>query len=238
MLTRSKSVAGTDPERDKFRCSDQVTLDSRYEKYLIANPKLLPDWQDSITLPDPPANSSPRTKAELEYLHFLEGKRTPQEEAVIVRQIEVAGMKMGPYEMKALLGGDSRRPATRMMLNQAQRDMEILVFRFKVKFDRPRPSHLDDTLSLSIPNPGHPSYPSGHSTQAYLLAFLLTEIDPTNGEAYLASANRIACNREVAGVHYPSDSEAGRLLARQIVDQLFQVKSFRAAVEAARSEHR
>jgi len=41
----------------------------------------------------------------------------------------------------------------------------------------------------------------------------------------------------VAGVHYPSDSEAGRLLARQITNQLLEVESFQALVEAARAEH-
>ena len=234
---RELSGEGVDPSLDRLRFSDRTQLDPRYEKYLKAEPGLLTDWKTSILLPAPPQNSSPQTKAELRYLHELIEKRTPRQEKAIIRQIEVAGMKLGPHQMKTILGKSSARPATRSMLNIAQREMEILVFRLKVKFDRPRPDALDPTLSLSIPNPRHPAYPSGHSTQAHLLAYLLTEIDPKNQQGYLRAAQEIARNREVAGVHYPSDSEAGRLLARQITDQLLEVESFQALVEAARAEY-
>ena len=43
-------------------------------------------------------------------------------------------------------------------------------------------------------------------------------------------ATRIARNREVLGVHYPSDSEAGRQLAEQIFETLFACTSIGDAI--------
>jgi hypothetical protein len=72
--------------------------------------------------------------------------------------------------------------------------------------------------------PGHAAYPSGHATEAYLMAKCLekvmpvaasTPVDPNDPEttALQRMAQRIARNREVLGVHYPSDSAAGKKLA-------------------------
>jgi acid phosphatase (class A) len=67
--------------------------------------------------------------------------------------------------------------------------------------------------------PGHPSYPSGHATVAWTFAYLFGEFArPRERKLLEATAAQVARNREIAGVHYPSDSEAGRLLARQMVD--------------------
>jgi hypothetical protein len=53
-----------------------------------------------------------------------------------------------------------------------------------------------------------------------------------------ALAARIAVNREIAGVHYPSDTEAGRELARKLLPILNspQVPRFEALVTAAAAE--
>ncbi|MEY8839727.1 hypothetical protein AB9K41_11930 [Cribrihabitans sp. XS_ASV171] len=99
---------------------------------------------------------------------------------------------------------------------------------YKLRHQRPRPSHLCPALMPPIDPPEHASYPSGHATQAWLVAHLLNEatgrkLDP-DGTVTLQGqderrnplhdmAARIARNREVMGLHYPSDSEAGRRLA-------------------------
>ena len=72
-----------------------------------------------------------------------------------------------------------------------------------------------------LPTPLHASYPSGHATQAFTLAALL-EILTREDEGrpitfsphsqLLAMAARIATNRTVMGVHFPSDSAAGAFL--------------------------
>jgi membrane-associated phospholipid phosphatase len=83
------------------------------------------------------------------------------------------------------------------------------------------------TSPTPIEVPGHAAYPSGHATQAYLIARCMKAVLPRAGWAALMSdgtysdkngpvycmARRIARNREVLGLHYPSDSVAGEALA-------------------------
>jgi membrane-associated phospholipid phosphatase len=94
---------------------------------------------------------------------------------------------------------------------------------------RPRPSQICPWLMPPIAVPGHASYPSGHATQSALLSLLLSQVMPaevgqptiydtiTSRPSLLEKlAERVARNREVLGLHYPTDSQAGRLLAGQV----------------------
>jgi membrane-associated phospholipid phosphatase len=92
---------------------------------------------------------------------------------------------------------------------------------FKAVHNRPRPSHLCPALMPPIPVPGHASYPSGHATQANLMALFVTDAMPPAIQAGVAFdltalATRIGRNREIAGMHYASDSAAGVALAASI----------------------
>jgi hypothetical protein len=72
-----------------------------------------------------------------------------------------------------------------------------------------------------ITTPGHGSFPSGHATQAHAVAHVLKALlnldsaKPAHAkviEQLDRQAARIATNRVVAGVHFPVDSMAGRML--------------------------
>jgi hypothetical protein len=103
--------------------------------------------------------------------------------------------------------------------------------RYKESFDRPRPSFVCPALLPPVPVPGHSSFPSGHATQARLMALCMARALRLTGlpygerrpasETLKALARRVARNREIAGLHYPSDSVAGRRLA----DAVFAVLS-------------
>jgi membrane-associated phospholipid phosphatase len=87
-------------------------------------------------------------------------------------------------------------------------------------FDRIRPQYLDLRIAPAITTPAHASYPSGHSTQAFLLAFILAKLENQNAQELLCDAWEIAYNRELLGVHYQSDREAGIVLAGQLLTLL------------------
>jgi membrane-associated phospholipid phosphatase len=149
--------------------------------------------------------------------------------------IEQAGM-FDAYFSAVLTFNRFSHPATAKIYSIAFEAATHLVQTYKLAYNRPRPSQICPTLAPPIDPPEHASYPSGHATQAWLVAFMLDEvIRPGGGGAgYLTPdpaklplapgspprrnplfdmAQRIARNREVMGLHYPSDSEAGRRLA-------------------------
>ncbi|MEL6594801.1 MAG: phosphatase PAP2 family protein [Pseudomonadota bacterium] len=83
----------------------------------------------------------------------------------------------------------------------------------------PRPVDLSPQINPLIDTPGHSAYPSGHATQAFLLAEIMATLDPTGATIYRRQAARIAQNRTVAGVHYPVDSRAGALVGSALAHQ-------------------
>jgi len=118
-----------------------------------------------------------------------------------------------------LLSVPASHPATVKVLAAASFVAGFCAMYYKGKYHRPRPSMLRPALLPPIAVPGHASLPSGHSTQAHLMALCMTEVLtgtpllPSMGNDLAALAQRIARNREIAGLHYSSDTEAGVKLA-------------------------
>jgi PAP2 superfamily len=94
----------------------------------------------------------------------------------------------------------------------------------KQNLDVRRPHQSSSRVQPAIPTPGHGSYPSGHSTAAHLEAALLCALLDLDPKKHLmhrqlrATARRIADNREVAGVHYRCDSDAGAALGAVLAE--------------------
>jgi membrane-associated phospholipid phosphatase len=152
------------------------------------------------------------------------------------------------YFMTLLTANPSSHGATYRLLNVANLVGLFLVQHFKEKFKWPRPSQICPALLPPIAVPGHASYPSGHATQAHLMAFCLKEVigpanKPVVGPTIEALADRITKNRELAGVHYPMDGIAGKALAEAAFNLLMAMpgenggkSKFAAAIEAAQKE--
>jgi len=119
----------------------------------------------------------------------------------------------------ALSYSKATHPNTVYLEQGALRVAQFVAMYYKNRYQRSRPSQLWPELMPPIAVPGHASYPSGHATEAYMIAELLKEIVVSTGVVPSVNditnrlANRIARNREVLGLHYPSDSAAGRLTA-------------------------
>jgi acid phosphatase (class A) len=203
---------------------------------LIGNESvILPDALESITLPEPSSNNSDTTKRELEELHVMISERTQEKVAQITQEIELETVRVGPYIFAEVTHAD-QRPFTRHLLLSILEEYDPLIMYFKNHFDRVRPSILDPSLSVAIEIPGHPAYPSGHSSQAHLLAHIMSDVDPDNADEYWGVAKEVARNREVAGVHYKSDSEAGRLLAEQYYSLLKETAWYKTMLGNAKTE--
>lgn len=114
---------------------------------------------------------------------------------------------------------------------------EFQVMYYKARFNRPRPSRRSPQLMPLIEVPGHGSFPSGHATQSRLVATLLAKVMPPQAEAPLSClADRIARNREVMGLHYPSDTRAGQYLADKTFEFLVGCDTVKKMIEEGRKE--
>ena len=80
------------------------------------------------------------------------------------------------------------------------------------------------------------AYPSGHAANSYVNAYMYSELAPEFATEILKDAYDMAHSREIIGVHYPSDSEASRILARQLVNKLFQQEKFLKDFEQVKKE--
>ena len=88
----------------------------------------------------------------------------------------------------------------------------------------------------AISVPAHPAYPSSHALQGYMVACTLSLLFPQNAQELMSVGEQIGREREIAGIHYPSDSRASRALGEELFDLLQQNERFLAEVEAARAE--
>jgi hypothetical protein len=140
--------------------------------------------------------------------------------------------------MQLLMMDASTHPCTFLLMKLAARVGETLMMHFKRKFNRPRPSQVCPTLFPPVAVPNHGSYPAGHALIGQLTSLCLAPLVPSRGPALFELARRAAFNREIAGLHYQSDCDAGVALANQIHPILSQCATYIRVINAiaARNE--
>lgn len=83
---------------------------------------------------------------------------------------------------------------------------------------------------------GNGSYPSGHTILGWSAALLLMEINPEAQDTLLARGYMYGESRIIAGYHWASDIEAGRLAASAAYAKLHTDKRFLKQMRKARKE--
>ena len=134
-----------------------------------------------------------------------------------------------------ILGIDLSHPpapaAAAAAVNLVQQNITRVVFYFKNTINRNRPWNTCkgrvDALWKKGDRlyPGHSSYPSGHATTAYTWAYYLGTHFPAQKQKLLDAARQVAENREIAGVHFRSDSDAGEKLGKAMAERLREAEA-------------
>ena len=65
-----------------------------------------------------------------------------------------------------------------------------------------------------------PSYPSGHSTQGYLIGMVLSKRYPQKRDKLMKTARDISYSRRVARAHYKSDSLFGEQIGKDMYEHI------------------
>ena len=217
---------------------------------------LKPYYLGNVTLndfkiPGPPANSSEQTRAEINYLLALQQQRTQLD---VESSLYMAGVYYNPrikpedslfhqYRQHLFHIGRSigswfnpkDLPLTADLMAHVWQDASYFIWGFKYKYLRIRP-YVIDTDVENLEETDWAAYPSGHAANSYINAYIYQELAPEFTEVFIKDAYDMAHSREIIGVHYPSDSEASRILARQFVNKLFQNEMFLKDFELVKKE--
>ena len=120
---------------------------------------------------------------------------------------------------------ENGRSSSLAYIKELSQEVVPAVKALKKFFNRKRPSEYalelgikwsgDDSKMKTVDSP---SYPSGHTTQAYFIALKLAEIHHDLSEELLELAELISQSRVDRGVHYQSDIDAGKILAKHLFE--------------------
>lgn len=192
----------------------------------------------SQILPPPAAPGSPAEAFELETLHRLLAKASPERLA----QAKVDSDNENPSLFNDTVGFDLKtKPATWALLTLVQSEGDLAADKSKTFFHRMRPYSADPSIPFCEhkPDPAKPdyrSYPSGHSTLGYSVGWVLAHLMPAKADAILARAADYAMSREYCGAHYASDTEASHVIGTMVGIDLLADPRLAGKIAAARAE--
>jgi acid phosphatase (class A) len=231
-------------------------------------PYLAPGQIDVLSLlPPAPAANSAQAKRDLDAVLRVQRARGPADvraasadaEPSLSRFAPVLGLNFTadklPFTFKLLTEISRERGSFSNLLKDCYKRARPFVATAAVHpLPEPKTSALNDpkrvpptlpvgTNAVCAPEPASPpaysySYPSGHASFGALMAIELSGMVPEKRAELFARGWDIGWSRVLGGVHYPSDLEAGRILAELIADELTENARFRADFAAARAELR
>ena len=186
-------------------------------------------------LPPPPCETCPEAKAEMDELAGLERERTHEQESQVAddvkrsvdRFLEGAGIAFEPEKL---------RPCEKFFTRPRQ-EQKAAVDAAKDTFCRTRPFMIPGN-SLHPVEAARPddsfSYPSGHAAYGAAIGILLAEMLPEKRADIYRRIREYARARMIAGAHFRSDVEAGKLVGAAVVASLFAEPDFRQSFDEAR----
>ena len=185
-------------------------------------------------LPPPPQEGS--EEYERDFRILLEEQKGRSEE-----QCALAGKQKWPgysvfFKNTEILTQEEFERAEELGKKVLKFSERVSVYNKKI-YNRERPYNVDQSIKPCIDKPeGSKSYPSTHATEAATGACMLAEIYPDRAGALIEYGKDLGMLRVIAGVHHPSDVEAGWDLAKSICDRLMQESDFKKEIKRLREQ--
>jgi hypothetical protein len=193
-----------------------------------------PGWTTTCDPKDPPVTAKELQDDEAQLRWYSDqGDRS---DADLGAAINLQATDISQYWANLLACSAASRPATWALVLIGLQVGGLVAAYFKLKYMRARPAQVWTAIAPSIATPPHPSYPSGHALQAFLIAECVKLAVPAMAKQCDALADQIALNRERAGVHFASDTEASRRIRPHVLAILRRVSEFERILGQATNE--
>ena len=151
----------------------------------------------------PPSNNSTTTKGEI-----IELTKIPIRENFIKEKDDIK------KSFEKIVG---KEPIVQKLINESA----PIIIKIKKHHNRPRPKVIAKKMKtkmedMEMASMKTPSYPSGHSTQGYLIGMALSKRYPQKRDKLMKTARDISYSRRVARAHYKSDSLFGEQIGKDM----------------------
>ncbi|HTW94161.1 MAG TPA: phosphatase PAP2 family protein [Tepidisphaeraceae bacterium] len=185
-------------------------------------------------LPAPPTLQSEENQAEISLMLQLQKTRTKVDKQRIASEdgmsVFVFADVMGPWF------NAQNCPKTADLFDQVESDSVYFASVGKEYWKRPRPYASVPALNPNGKIEKSASYPSSHSTRGTVYAELLADIFPDKRAAILERGRQLGWDRVIAGVHYPSDVAAGRVLGQALAQAFEKSPEYQQRLAAVKAE--
>jgi len=195
---------------------------ARHYRIMNKSHDLLPVESATKLVEDPPKNDSDEVRLELMELKDRLELESDTEEKLEKWDIDL----LIPF-VKYLKSNDLEYD--KEQLDNLVNDSTVVILKQKYLFDRPRPKQVASSMKISLPvlksdTANTPAYPSGHTTQSRLIALYLSGKHRDHSKSFLDLAEECGQSRLDAGIHYPTDHEAGVELGNKLYASMVSEK--------------
>jgi len=197
----SNQMGYTPGQRHRFHMKRPVTLFNNIE---------------SIVLPKPEKNNSPDLLIELQEV---------RDAMVVDDEKRIDNLKIDSEYINMLIDTTERFTMPRSVrdfLREVKRQIDTITLKLKYEYNRSRPqqiAELNGEKLTPLTSVDTPAFPSNHTVSGIVLAEIIKLYYPQVSKELDEIANRNADSRIELGVHFPSDVEAGRLLAKELMER-------------------
>ena len=197
----SNQMGYTPGQRHRFHMKRPVTLFNNIE---------------SIVLPKPEKNNSPDLLIELQEV---------RDAMVVDDEKRIDNLKIDSEYINMLVDTTERFTMPRSVrdfLREVKRQIDTITLKLKYEYNRSRPqqiAELNGEKLTPLTSVDTPAFPSNHTVSGIVLAEIIKLYYPQVSKELDEIANRNADSRVELGVHFPSDVEAGRLLAKELMER-------------------